>query len=256
MTVDPLPRPAGAHLMTTWGDAAGQQRRRCSCGREDGATFACLQYGALRRLLDQAAHLIRAGGPRHAHSSWMPAACGAPAARRQRGLAYLALIAAGGQQAATGPAIERDTPGASEPATPAFQPDSLGRAARLDPVTDPDTTTRTVEQMPPGKARYRWVCGHSAIGPTRHGWTQHRHPCPECHRYPLDRRCPGVAWTGLRTEPLAAVQPRPCGLCGAPAVLYPCGLRCDTHAPWALAGRPDPRRPIPPPTYRPLLEAV
>jgi hypothetical protein len=28
--------------------------------------------------------------------------------------------------------------------------------------------------------------------------------------------------------------------CGAGASLYPCGYRCDTHAPWALAGLPDP----------------
>jgi hypothetical protein len=32
-----------------------------------------------------------------------------------------------------------------------------------------------------------------------------------------------------------------CYVCGADgAHLYPCGLRCDTHAPWALAGLPDP----------------
>ncbi len=30
--------------------------------------------------------------------------------------------------------------------------------------------------------------------------------------------------------------------CDTEARLYPCGLRCDTHSPWALAGHtlPDP----------------
>lgn len=28
--------------------------------------------------------------------------------------------------------------------------------------------------------------------------------------------------------------------CVSPARLYPCGWRCDEHAPWALAGRPNP----------------
>lgn len=28
--------------------------------------------------------------------------------------------------------------------------------------------------------------------------------------------------------------------CRAATRLYPCGVRCDTHAPWAQAGNPDP----------------
>ncbi|MEV8042433.1 hypothetical protein AB0P02_01130 [Streptomyces griseoluteus] len=50
------------------------------------------------------------------------------------------------------------------------------------------------------------------------------------------------------TQPDAR-QPRQAGPCDVPrddhapgpARLYPCGWRCNTHAPWALAGQPEPK---------------
>ena len=247
MTLDPLPGPTSPHRLTSWGDADGQRRRRCSCGREDGATFGCLQYAALSRLLDQAASLIRAAGV--ARSSWMPAACWTPAARRTRGLVYLALVVAAGeleQEEAAGPVST-----AGRDARRDVGPPGIPTVARAVPAAEPETT-RPAEQLPAGYVRVRWVCGHSAAGPGRHGWADHRHPCPECNRYPLDRRCPGVAWTDPRVEPLAIAHGRRCAVCQAPARLYPAGSLCDVHAPWAAAGRPDPtldplpRTPAPP----------
>lgn len=47
----------------------------------------------------------------------------------------------------------------------------------------------------------------------------------------------------------AADQPRRCVHgCRAHARLYPAGARCDQHAPWALAGRPNPDSQIDPHT--------
>ncbi|MDD4866194.1 MAG: hypothetical protein PHQ28_03410 [Mycobacterium sp.] len=40
--------------------------------------------------------------------------------------------------------------------------------------------------------------------------------------------------------------------CAAPARLYPCGWRCDTHAPWAISGHPAP--PSTPMPTRPVVE--
>jgi hypothetical protein len=36
--------------------------------------------------------------------------------------------------------------------------------------------------------------------------------------------------------------------CAEPARLYPCGLRCDAHSPWVLAGRPNPEKQVDPAT--------
>lgn len=45
----------------------------------------------------------------------------------------------------------------------------------------------------------------------------------------------------------AALHAKPCVYgCRATTHLYPCGWRCDEHAPWALAGRPDPRTQVDP----------
>lgn len=282
----PLPGPTAAHLVARWGDRYGRHHRRCSCGATtpapgmataagaDTLVRPCVDYAQLAGQLDLAGRLIRSRTAA-ARSSWLPAPCLTAAARRARGLALLALFAGPAQDETTGPAAELI--GEQDERTAARVVPVVGLDATPAPssaATDAPTTTtaqdRTPEPvaaisgpdadpLPDGYVRLYWTCGHSAAGPARHGWADHKHPCPECNRYPLDRRCPGVRWAAPRSEPLAAVQPRRCAICGADdARPYMGGLRCDRCSPWAAAGRPDPARPALPrtPPPPPRLETV